>query len=463
MNSLSENYYYEKTLIASIAGFCKEFHVGKALRKANAYKTRGIPVLNIITYLLQLVYTKKSMYMNIVTGTHKNNFAKDAVYRLLNSPFINWAAFMLNLATCVITNKIAGLTSQDRLNAIVVDDTLYSRTRSKRVELLAKVHDHTGKGTKYRRGFRLLTLGWTDGCTFIPLLFRHLSSENKKNRYVEINSKIDKRSCGYKARLQAITPAPKVLVQLLKQVVSAGIPSKHVLLDCWFAFPSTIMDIAKLDLNVVARLKNTPKIMYLFDGKKKTVSQIYSSQKKRRGRSKYLLSVTVQLYNQDKETTDARIVYVRDRNNKKNWIALISTDMSLSEEEIIQLYGKRWDIEVFFKISKSYLKLGKEFQCLSYDALTAHTAVVFIRYMILALEKRRNEDPRALGELFFTNFDELADIQFSEALKLLLSLLRDVLKVVLLLPDDLIEQFIEVFIAALPEYYKEKIVCKKAS
>lgn len=60
----------------------------------------------------------------------------------------------------------------------------------------------------------------------------------------------------------------------------------------------------------------------------------------------------------------------------------ISTDMNLTEEEIIELYGKRWTIEVFFKICKSYLNLGSEFRRLSYDAITAHTVVVMVRYMI---------------------------------------------------------------------------------
>jgi hypothetical protein len=213
------------------------------------------------------------------------------VSNMLNSPFISWSSFLLNLAACVIVNMIAKLTSKDRINAIVVDDTLLCRDRSTQVELLARGHNHTGKGAKYVRGFRLLTLGWTDGRTFISLIFRHLSSENK--RYMEMNSKIDKRTCGYKAREQAITPAPKVLVQLLKQTVSSGIPAKHVLMDCWFAFPSTIVDITKLGLNVVARIKKTPKVTYLFNGEKKTVNQIFSSLKKRRGRSKYLLSVDV--------------------------------------------------------------------------------------------------------------------------------------------------------------------------
>ena len=32
---------------------------------------------------------------------------------------------------------------------------------SKKVELLSRVFDHTGK--KYLKGFRMLTLGWSDG------------------------------------------------------------------------------------------------------------------------------------------------------------------------------------------------------------------------------------------------------------------------------------------------------------
>lgn len=35
---------------------------------------------------------------------------------------------------------------------------------------------------------------------------------------------------------------------------------------------------------------------------------------------------------------------------------------------------------------KSYLKLGKETRSISYDALTAHTSIVFARYMMLALD-----------------------------------------------------------------------------
>ena len=72
---------------------------------------------------------------------------------------------------------------------------------------------------------------------------------------------------------------------------------------------------------------------------------------------------------------------------------------------------------------KSYLKLGKETRSISYDALTAHTAIVFARYMMLALEQQRNMDERSLGELFYLTIDELEDLHYLDALASLLSLL----------------------------------------
>ena len=69
---------------------------------------------------------------------------------------------------------------------------------------------------------------------------------------------------------------------------------------------------------------------------------IFGISKKRRGRSKYLLSVNVMIGKDQK--IPAKIVGVRNKKNKKDWIAFICTNPDLSEEEIIRIYGKRWDI-----------------------------------------------------------------------------------------------------------------------
>lgn len=75
---------------------------------------------------------------------------------------------------------------------------------------------------------------------------------------------------------------------------------------------------------------------------------IYRKEKKQSGRSKYKLSVLAEVV-KDEKHTPVKLVFVKNRNKSQDYLILVSTDISLSEEEIIQLYGKRWNIEVFFQ------------------------------------------------------------------------------------------------------------------
>ena len=59
--------------------------------------------------------------------------------------------------------------------------------------------------------------------------------------------------------------------------------------------------------------------------------------------------------------------------------------------------------------------------------MTAHTAVVFTRYMMLSLESRESNDIRSLGALFVYISDEMADITWLQALQMLLQLFRSTL------------------------------------
>jgi hypothetical protein len=445
MDIIAKKEQREHEITSRTAGFFNGFKVGEILHKSNAYKEKGTPVVQVMIYLVSLAFTNRSMYMNIINGTNSAGFGKDTVYRFLKSTFVNWSTYMLTLAMRVII-PLRETTSSERVCAIVIDDTMYARARSKTVELLANVCDHAEKGkSRFKRGFRMLTMGWTDGATFCPLLFRHMSSKDKKNRYTEINPNISKSSVGYKTRQQAITTVPEVMLWMLREAKKFKVPAKHVLFDSWFSFPSTMIAIKKLGFFTVGRLKNTTKIKYLVNGEKKTLKEIYESNKKRCGRAKYLLSVEVLLYNDKKETLPAKIVYVRERGKRNKWIAFASTDMSLSEEAIIALYGKRWDIEVFFKICKSHLNLAKEFQCLSYDSITAHTAVVMTRYMMLALDKRHSEDPRSLSQVFWHCCDEAADSSFAKTLAILLDALHDFLHDNICLSDVVVTKMIDIF------------------
>lgn len=101
---------------------------------------------------------------------------------------------------------------------------------------------------------------------------------------------------------------------------------------------------------------------------------------------------------------------------------LLSTDCSLSDTEIVRIYGNRWSIECFFKASKSFLKLGTEFQSRTYDAMVSHTAIVFTRYIILEWIRRKENDEKTYGELFFMFCEDIQDMDLTTALQSLMAL-----------------------------------------
>ena len=68
----------------------------------------------------------------------------------------------------------------------------------------------------------------------------------------------------------------------------------------------------------------------------------------------------------------------------------------------------------------STVRLSKECLSLSFDATSAHTAVVFTRYMMLSIENRESRDNRSLGELFLYFTDEMSDITWIQAFQMLL-------------------------------------------
>jgi hypothetical protein len=453
MTRLSRTTFLENDLSSIISAFFNSFNIGALLKKVGAYKTKGIPAVAIFQQLFTTVFMHKSLF-EILRSEGAGNIAKDTFYRFLNSCNINWRRFVHLLAGKIINEKLENLTDPERVKVFIVDDTLYERKRSKKVELLSRVYDHCEK--VFTCGFRLLTLGWSDGNTFIPVDTQPLTSEDEKKRLQQAKS-VDKRTIGYKQRLMAQKKAPHVMLDMLRAALDAGIHAKYVLFDSWFSAPATILKVVMEKLHVITMVKKTSKIHYRYEGEKLCVKKIYRRNRKRRGRSRYLLSVEAEIVGDKGTVLPVRLVYVRKRGKKKEYLVLLSTDMSLSEDEIIRIYGKRWQIEIFFKVCKSHLRLTKECHSMSFDAMVAWNAVVISRYMLLALDKRLEEDSRSFGELFFGICDELPDITLIKALQMLMETFLNVTAEKYFLADDEIDSLLDAFMNALPEPFKKNL------
>ena len=268
----------------------------------------------------------------------------------------------------------------------------------------------------------MLTLGWSDGATFMPVDYSLLSSK-KSQKLMEYHQKLISVVPVCKRRVKALQTAPEQIPGMVERAMNAGIDASYVLMDSWFTYQPLVKHIKDQGIDVIGMVKNL-KQRYIVNGKRVSLKELYCLAKPTNGKKSILRSI---------HTTQAngvpiKVVFVRNRNKKSEWLAILSTDCTLSDQEIIRIYGMRWDIEVFFKTTKSLLKLQKEFQGRSYDGLISHTTIVFARYIVLSWQNRCSTDERTLGDMFYELCDEVNDLDWAVALQQLIELLEDALK-----------------------------------
>lgn len=155
-------------------------------------------------------------------------------------------------------------------------------------------------------------------------------------------------------------------------------------------------------------------------------------------------------------------MYARNHSNRKDWVCFVCTDMSLSEKEILEAYMLRWNIETYFKLTKSYLKLRTECHSTSYDAITSHMVVVAIRYMILSVERFKNSDNRSLEDLFYGVQREIVNELIDCAIALMIDTLLDSIREYYHASETQVAELVCLFISKLPENWKIRFQMPKA-
>ena len=273
---------------SKIDDFFGRFQIATLMHRCGVRKHHGHSVRSLTEAIFTLPFVGKNFFRGIVLNSELP-FGKDAAYELLKGETYNWRRLLLLLGRRLfgVFNR---LTSEERESVLIIDDSPYDRSRSKWVELLASVWDHsTGR---FLKGFRMLTICWSDGTSCLPMDFALLSSADAQKRLCDSQKVLDKRCCAYQRRKEATEKATVHLEVMVKRILSAGVSAQYLLMDSWFTMPATVVTLAQ------------------------------------------------------------------------------------------------------------HLKLAKEIQCRDFDALIAHTTIVFMRYMFLAYQCRMETDQRALATSF---------------------------------------------------------------
>ncbi len=276
---------HENQLPKEIKPAFKELKVLQHLNAARFKKQCGFTVAYLFQLVFVLLFHQKNWFRLLESDKSESFPGKDAVYRFLNHVGHNWRRFLTDLSGTAV-HKINPLTGALRMKAFIVDDSMFSRNRSKKVELLARFKDHA-TGAFYK-GFRMLTLGWSDGHSFIPLDFSLLSS--LKSQIHGITEGIDKRLSGYKRRMEALLPAPQVIPAMIDRALAAGITASYVLMDSWFTHAPLIREILKRGLHVIGMVKNDNK-RYLVHGRRLNLKELYAAATRVEGKHRNVLTL----------------------------------------------------------------------------------------------------------------------------------------------------------------------------
>ena len=80
MTSLAQNQEFEQRKIsATLQRFYSDYRIAALLRACRGEKQKGISAFRIFQYLLCLVFSGRSMYMQLVTGRFAEMFSKNTI------------------------------------------------------------------------------------------------------------------------------------------------------------------------------------------------------------------------------------------------------------------------------------------------------------------------------------------------------------------------------------------------
>ena len=365
------------------------------LTQSNFTKKDGVSVyMVVIHFVYMLVMNKKiSTFMN----QSDESLKKDVYYRLLSNSSYNWRK-LLSLSSLKILKLVHKVQNKDAIKVMIIDDTVEDKV-GKNIEGSCD-YLWSNKEKRKIRGINVVSLNYSDGLSNFMLDFAIATNKYARVKLEDYANKVDYRTNAHKRRIETTHGKSQLAIDMVKRAVSSGIYADYLLVDSWYSKPIFIKEMNNLGLEVISRMANNNKI-WNFIGERKTLNGIYDKFKKLKDikSGTYGKKVKYQYFSvvvEHKKAGRVKIVFLK---TKEKLIPIISTDLTLSDETIIETYKRRWDIEQGYKELREHFGFGKEENRI-YEALIARITLSFFTYNIVSYINRINHEPQTIGGLF---------------------------------------------------------------
>ena len=199
----------------------------------------------------------------------------------------------------------------------------------------------------------------------------------------------EENTAGHKRIKEADVNKIDMMIKMLRRTVKKGFVPDYVLTDTWFfsyKILQAIIDIGKnIKLVSMAKIANA-KYKILATGKLLTPHEIITRYERGNGKNSRKHKARYIQFQAEYQGIRVKIFLIRF-GTYGTWRMLVTTDLNISFNRIVEVYKIRWTIEVFFKESKQNLLLGKS-QSQDFDAQIADVTLSLMRYIFLSYYQR---------------------------------------------------------------------------
>lgn len=331
---------------------------------------------------------------------------KDVFYCFLNNIYVDWRSIqclqVLDLLKSSPQTKIpVSKLPAKEVPCLIIDDTSIEKT-GKRIEGITRIYSYLGK--KYSLGYKCLNLCLWTGKNLLHLDFS-LHCEQGKNKtggLTEIErknqfSKLRVKSCASYKRIQELTKSKSAsALAMLKRLSTKKLNVKYLLADAWFFSEAFLKGCTAKEIHLISRPRNRTLNFTINKEKCKfnNIVQRYKSQKIRSRKFNFFYFSIIAEY----KGIPIKLFFYQERTANAKWEAIVSTQTTLNEIRVWQLYQNRWAIEVSYKELKQDLKFGS-CQSLDFNAQIADVTQTLLAYNLLSTIKSKN-NYQSLGALF---------------------------------------------------------------
>lgn len=430
-----------------IVGVLREINISKILLQSNFIK-RDIgyaPFQIILHFIYMLVMNKRQ---SAFVKQSADAYGKDAYYRFVKDTRYNWRK-LLALTSMALIRKIKPLQKEGDHRLLIIDDTVEPK-RGKQIEGSCK-SIYSNKEHRTINGINIVSLNYTDTHSTLQLDFSLRLNDSRRREIADFTSVLHHKSNAHKRRIEGLDGKNVIALDMVKRAVNQGVEADYLLVDSWYAKPDFIHQSGELGMPVIARIANNARI-WNFKGEHKTLDSLHNTLKSERriynGHYGKIYHTYFDAVVEHAKLGKVKLVFLR---TAKELIVFISTRLTLSGSQIIDIYKKRWNIEQGYKDLREYFGLGREENRL-YEALIARITLSMFTYNLLTYINRIKHEPQTLGQLFRDLECEL------EALAISMQLFLQILTNIANISDNLkTNKELQQIVAVIGSYTKKEL------